>query len=121
MLTDLANEQGSEEHVWTVDLSFDIETRSQNGDIIIRRVYTFRYAEEWDKWTLFEYSEEKTEDTDDITDRNWRESKHLTWDDPRAIPEIDVPPEVSDELAKATGSSEVTIQVPSSMLDDEQN
>lgn len=117
MLSDLQELQESEENLWGVSLSFDIETRSQDGNEIVQKEYTFSYAKEWDKWTFQEYTEKRTPDTASMGDRNWRKAQHILWQDGEAAT-IDVPPEVAKALAKATGSESVTIQVPTGSIND---
>jgi len=112
MLSELSDLQESDESVWGIGMSFDVETRSTDGNEIVHKEYTFSYASEWDKWTFVEYREKRTQDTTRIGDRNWRESRHLMWQDVNETHTIDVPPEVSEALADATGSDSVTIQVP---------
>lgn len=111
MLSDLTDIQSSDESVQSVELSFDIETRSEEADELIQKVYTFSYAEEWDKWTFVEYCEKRTPDTTKVSDRNWRKARHIYWDDTDTR-DIEVPPEVAKSLADATGSDSVTIQTP---------
>jgi hypothetical protein len=109
MLTDLDNLQESDENVQAIELSFDIETRSDDSGECIERRYTFSYAEEWDKWVFTEFKEKRTPDEGRIADRNWRKSRHVMWHDGEA-PNVDVPPEVSQKLKDATGAEKVTIQ-----------
>lgn len=111
MLRDLTEIQSSDESVNGVEMSFDVETRSEEGDELVEKNYVFCYAKEWDKWTFTEYVEKRTPVTGDITDRNWRKSRHIMWDSTETA-SIDVPPEVAQSLADATGSDSVTIQVP---------
>ncbi len=112
MLSELSELQESNEDVWGISMSFDVETRSKESGEIIQKEYKFSYASEWDKWTFVEYREKRTDDTTRIGDRNWRESRHLVWQDVNETHTIDVPSEVSKALADATGSESVTIQVP---------
>lgn len=118
MLNDLSELQSSDERVWNIDLSFDIETRSESGNQLIHKTYTFGYAREWDKWTFIEYHEERAEDTKRVSDRDWRRSRHIVWSDVNETRTIDVPPEVTDALAEATGAESVTIQVPRGSVND---
>jgi hypothetical protein len=112
MLNELEDLQESEESVWTTSMTFDIETRSEDGNELVHKKYVFSYAREWDKWTFSEYEEKRTPDTSRMGDRDWRQSRHIFWKDVNETPTIDVPPEVSKALADATGSESVTIQVP---------
>jgi hypothetical protein len=112
MLNELSGLQSSDESIWHVNMSFEIETRCEESGELVHKTYTFSYAKEWDKWTFQEYHEERTPDTTRITDRNWTRSRHILWSDVSETPTIDVPPEVADALAKATGAESVTIQVP---------
>lgn len=117
MLSDLTDLQSSEESVWSIDLSFDIETRSEENDELVNRKYTFSYAEEWDKWTFKEYREERTPDEERMMERDWKRSRHVVWQD-SDVPTVEVPPEVADALAEATGADDVTIQVPTGAINE---
>ena len=117
MLSDLQELQSSDESLWHIDLSFDIETRSEDGNELVHKTYTFSYAKGWDKWTFKEYHEERTDDTTRMSDRNWKRARHIIWQDINETRTIDVPPEVADALAEATGSESVTIQVPVGGID----
>ena len=118
MLSDLQGLQESDENVWTTAMSVEIETRSEDGDELVHKEYTFSYAKEWDKWTFQEYREKRTPDTTKMTDRNWRKARHIMWNDVNETPTIDVPPEVAQSLAEATGAESITIQVPAGSLDE---
>lgn len=111
MLTDLTDLQSSDEDVQGVELSFDIETRTSDGSELIERQYTFDYAKEWDKWTFVEFLEKRTPNTDQITERNWRKSRHVMWYD-GSEPDVEIPPEVTDALERATGADSIVIQTP---------
>lgn len=117
MLNELSDLQESDESVWHVNLCFSIETRSEADGELVHKEYKFSYAKEWDKWTFQEYHEERTADTRRMTDRNWTRSRHIVWSDVHETRTIDVPPEVADKLAEATGK-DVTIQVPRGSIDD---
>lgn len=116
MLSELEDLQQSEENLWQTSITFDIETRSEDGNEIVQKTYSFSYADEWDKWTFSEYEEKRTPDTASMGDRNWRQAQHIFWQEVNKTPSIDVPPEVSKALAKATGSESVTIQVPAGSI-----
>lgn len=118
MLSELGNLQSSDESVYTTGMTIDIETRSEDGDELVHSEYKFAYAKEWDKWTFVEYIEKRTPDTEQIGDRNWRDAEHIFWQDVSETRRIDVPPEVADSLAEATGADSVTIQVPANGLDE---
>ena len=118
MLSELGNLQSSDESVYTTGMTIDIETRSEANDELVHREYKFAYAKEWDKWTFVEYIEKRTPDTEQIGDRNWRDAEHIFWQDVSETRRIDVPPEVADSLAEATGANSVTIQVPANGLDE---
>lgn len=117
MLTELEQMQSSEENLWGVSLTFDVETRASDDDELVHKKYTFNYADQFDKWTFSEYLEKRTPDTDAMGDRNWRKSQHIFWQDGEAAT-INVPPEVSQSLAEATGSESVTIQAPTGSIND---
>jgi len=112
MLNELSGLQSSGESVMHITMSFEIETRSEESGELVEKEYKFSYAKEWDKWTFQEYTELRTPDTTRISDRNWTRSRHILWHDVNETPTIDVPPEVADALAEATGANSVTIQVP---------
>lgn len=118
MLSELGNLQESDESVYTTGLTIDIETRSEDSDELIHSEYSFAFAQEWNKWTFVEYTEKRTPDTEDIGDRNWRDARHIFWQDVSETRQIDVPPEVATALAEATGADSVTIQVPSNGIDE---
>lgn len=108
MLTELDDIQESSEVVHSQELSIEIETRVDGGPEKIDRKYTFSYAPEWDKWTFVEYTERRGVGSE------WHESRNIMWHETDKTPEIDIPPEVADALAKATGANSITIQVPTS-------
>jgi len=110
MLTDLERLQSSDESVQAVDMSFDIESISDDGEELIERVYTFSHAPEWDKWMFTEFCEKRTPIAERVTERNWRKSRHVVWNDVGETRTIDVPTEVSQKLQEITGAEEVTIQ-----------
>lgn len=100
-------------------LSIEIRTRDKDANNLIEREYSFSYAPEWDKWMFHEYVEERTTDTKRVSDRDWHQTRHILWNDPDDRPEINVPQCVAQQLADATGSSSVTIQVPNGSIVDE--
>lgn len=112
MLTELESIQESDERVSAVDLSFDIESRSEDGSEIVQKVYTFSWVKEFEKWMFSEYVEKRSPDASRASDRNWRKSRHIMWHDVNETPSIDVPPEVSNALEKATGADQIEIQGP---------
>jgi hypothetical protein len=112
MLTELGDIQSSDESVEAVELSFDIETRIEEGGERVARTYTFDYAKEWDKWTFVEFYEERAKDDALPSERVWRQTQHIMWYDVDETPDITVPPEVTDALQKATGAKEIIIQRP---------
>lgn len=118
MLSELEELQQSDESVWSQSMTIEIETRSKSDNELIHKEYTFSYADQFDKWMFSEYVEKRTRDTPSVTERNWRKSRHLFWQDGEAA-SIDVPPEVSQSLADATGSESVTIQTPAGSVDEQ--
>lgn len=114
MLTELTDLQKSEESVNKTTLSITVETRVSGGSSneIVEKLYTFSHAPEWDMWSFYEYQERRSPDTVQISDREWRTAQHIFWQDVSEHRKIDVPPEVAEKLAEATGSDSVTIQVP---------
>lgn len=113
MLNELDGLQESNENVWTVSMTFDIETRSEDGGELIHREYSFSYAKEWDKWTFQEFRERRTPDNGTISDRNWQQSRHIMWNDVGETPTVEVPPEVAEKLKEATGAESIVMQLPS--------
>jgi len=118
MLNELDDLQESDENVWTISMSFEVETRSQDGDELVHRSYTFAYAKEWDKWTFSEFHERRTPDTGLVTDRNWEQSRHIMWHDVNETPTIEVPPEVADKLQEATGAESIVLQIPTGGIEE---
>lgn len=116
MLSELHEKQSSDGNVWSSEMSISIEARNNSCGELVHKEYVFSYAPEWDKWTFSEYVEKRTPDTERVSDRNWRQTRHLMWHDVGEVSEIDVPPEVGDALSEATGG-DVTIQVPSGTID----
>lgn len=117
MLSELESLQESDERLWTcTSVSFTIETRIDEDDELVERTYTFAHAKEWDKWLFQEFEEKRTEDTDSVTDRCWRRSRHVMWQDDE-VRDIDVPPEVGRALKEAIDADSVTIQIPRGSLD----
>lgn len=119
MLNELHDrQQESDESVWGTSISVSVETRTQDGSELVHKTYTFSYAKEWDKWTFQEYEEKRTPASDRVTNRNWRQSRHIMWSDVNDTPTIDVPPEVAEKVAEATGADEVVLQVPVGSVDE---
>jgi hypothetical protein len=115
MLTELTDQQELDESVrGTANVSFTIETRSEDANQLVKRVYTFSHAPEWDKWMFQSFVEERTRDTTRITDRHWKKTKDVTWEDPEAV-DVDVPAEVSQRLEEVTEAEEVILQVPGTL------
>lgn len=119
MLNDLTDLQESEEQIWELTIDFDVRTRSEEQNELIERVYTFSYAKEWDKWMFREFEEERTPDNDGVSDREWARSRHVSSQDLSKLDTIDIPPEVSESLAEATGAEEIVLQVPKPSLSNE--
>lgn len=118
MLAELADSQQSNESIYTMRMSFEIETRSDTGDELIHRTYTFSYTEEWQKWMFHEFHEERTPNTGGISDRQWRQSRHIMWNDVAETPSVEVPPEVANQLQDATGAESIVMQIPTGGIDD---
>lgn len=118
MLSELEGMQESDENVWTISMSFDIETRSEDGNELVHRTYTFSFAKEWEKWTFSEFHERRTLDTTLITERNWQQSRHIMWHDVNETPTVEVPPEVADKLQEATGAESIVMQLPSGGIEE---
>lgn len=112
MLSELIEMQESDEKVWTcAEVSFTIETRSEENGEIIEREYTFSNAPEWEKWSFVEFEEQRAEDTSQITARNWRRTKNVKWHETDE-PSIDVPPEVSEKLKELLELDKLVLQSP---------
>lgn len=119
MLGELSElQQSSDGTIEHIEMKFDVHTRDDEDDELVEKVYTFCYAKEWGKWTFQEYVERRSPDTVRMSDRNWRRVQHCLWHDVNETPDIDVPPQVADKLAQATGSEKVTIQVPCGAMGD---
>lgn len=116
MLTELEQLQESDESVSNVKLSFDIETRSEEGGELVHKEYVFSYADGFGKWMFHKYHEKRTPDTAKMEDRDWHQSRNIVWTETDEVPTIDVPPEVSQSLAEATGAESVTIQMPAGTI-----
>lgn len=119
MLNDLNDLQESDENVWHINLCFEVETRSEESGELIQRKYTFNYAKEWDKWTFGHFHEERTPDGGRVSDRDWTLTRDVHWNDVGELDTIDVPPEVAESLAEATGAEEIVLQVPACGLNNE--
>lgn len=108
MLSDLTKEQESDESVWQVRLTFDISTRHEEDGELIERHYNFGYSEAFDSWSLVEFEEHITPDTESMMERKWEKKRHLTWEDPEQAT-IDVPPEVTQKLDDAINADVMTL------------
>lgn len=112
MLTELSDLQESDEQIWGASkVSFTIETRSEEDRQIIQREYTFSHTPAWDKWMFQEFDEKKTSDTNRVSDRNWRRSRHMFWDESQS-PTVSVPQEVQEQLEELLDVDELTLQTP---------
>lgn len=112
MLEDLSELQESEEDLYaTTTLSFTFYTRSVESNELIHKEYTFDHAKEWDKWTLIKYSELRCDADSATSEREWRRTRQLKWSDTEETPEIDIPPEVTEELKERLGVDEITLQL----------
>lgn len=110
MLSELSGLQESSEDVWgCAEVSFTINTREEDEDEIIEREYTFSHAPEWDKWTFVEFEERRANDAKYLTNRTWRRTKHVMWDDAES-PTVSVPPEVQEKLEEMLGLEQMVIQ-----------
>lgn len=118
MLNELDGLQESDENVWSISMSFEVETRSEDGEELVHRTYRFGYAKEWDKWTFQEFQERRTLDKGLISDRNWQQSRHIMWHDVNETPTIEVPPEVADKLQEATGAESIVLQIPTGGIEE---
>jgi len=99
MLTELNQaQQSSDEKVWVTKLSFDIETRDSSSGESIHRTYTYTYSDEFDEWHLCRMVEKRCDESSLVGERDWTVERDVFWDSPEGI-DIDVPSEVSDQLA----------------------
>lgn len=112
MLSELEQVQDSDESIWAISLSFEVETRSETSDELIHRTYHFGYADEWDKWIFHEFEEKRANNTVSVKERNWHEAEHILWHDADETPSVDVPPEVTEKLQEATGAESIVMQTP---------
>lgn len=114
MLNELTTLQESDERIWrTADVSLSIETRDKQSGELIERTYRFSHAKQFDTWTFTEFTEKRTEDTAQITNRNWRITEHAFWHKPNEIPpDIAVPPEVQRELKERLDADKLVFQQP---------
>ncbi len=111
MLAELGEMQESDESVYSISMSFEVETRSEDAGELVHRQYRFGYAKEWDKWVFHEFSERRTAETEGVANRSWHEARNISWDD--GEPPVEIPTEVSEKLKQATGADTIIIQTPS--------
>lgn len=109
MLDELSELQHDDEDYWLSELSFTVETRG-GDDELVEREYTFTWGEEFEEWQLSRYVERVTEDTSKLRDREWDTRRQLTWQDADR-PDVDVPKIVSDKLAERLECDTVTFQL----------
>lgn len=110
MLNDLTELQTSDEDVWGMpEISFTIQTRSEEGEEIVQRKYVFSRAPEWDKWLFNSFVEKRATDTPEVTSRSWRTSRRVFWDEAEE-PTVDVPPEVTRKLENLLDADSVVLQ-----------
>jgi hypothetical protein len=98
MLTDLNEQQSSDEQVWVTKLSFDVETRDTEQGETVHRTYTYTYGEEFDEWHLYHYQEKRCDESTPVGKRDWRIERDVFWDSAEAA-DIDIPSEVSRKLS----------------------
>lgn len=112
MLNELTELQQSDEIIWGMSrVSFEIQTRLEESNEIIERSYTFSYAPEWDKWSFVEFEERKAEDVKLMSNREWRTTRRAVTTDSGPL-DIDVPPEVSEQLEELLDLESVVLQTP---------
>jgi len=112
MLSELSEFQDSDESVWGGSkVSFTVETREEDAEEIVRRVYTFSKTMGLDEWVFHEFEEYRTNNTKHIMDRSWRQTRNISWDDTEAS-SVDVPPSVEKEFEKLLGAEKINIQKP---------
>jgi len=109
MLNEVGELQSSNQDVWgNARVSFTIETREPTDDELIQRKFTFSHADKWDKWVVHTYEESRCDNTRRVSDRNWRRTRKIHWDDAAQFPEV--PPEVENKLQELLGLEELNIQ-----------
>jgi hypothetical protein len=112
MLTELSDLQESDERVWScAEVSFTIQTRSDDDGEIVERDYTFSHAPEWDMWSFTEFEERRAKDSTSVANRNWRRTRHILWDNIESTT-INVPQEVEKKLEELLGLEQLVIQNP---------
>ena len=110
MLDELAALQTSDDQYWMSSLSFSVETRSEDGDELVHKTYTFTTTETADEWHFSEYKEKRCDATDGITDRNWRQSRHVWWHEEEEV-DVEVPRIVTNKLADELGVDTVKLEL----------
>lgn len=118
MLSELGDIQESDESIWNISMTFEVETRSEDGNELVHKKYNFGYAKEWDTWTFHEYVEKRTPNTGTVSDRNWRDARHIMWGDVTETPSVEVPPEVAEKLREATGADSITMELPAGGIEE---
>jgi hypothetical protein len=73
----------------------------------VRRIYTFDYASNWNKWVFVEFEEKRAP-----LGGEWRQSRHIMWYDQDEVPTVDIPSEVTEKLAEVTDADDVVLQRP---------
>lgn len=111
MLSQLSELQKSDETYWMTSMSFSVETRTEDGDELVHKTYTFSWGEEFDEWHFTEYEEKRCSVESKANCRNWKKSRHVWWNEVTKSIDVDIPQKVSDKLAERLGCEEVTIQL----------
>lgn len=110
MLSELSELQSSDEKTWGCpEISFTIDTRSDDDGEIVERKYTFSYAKEWDQWSFIEFDERRADADARVTAQNWRRTRHVFWDDTESA-DVSVPPEVTAKLEEVLGLDSMVLQ-----------
>lgn len=113
MLGELNKMQPDDRTIMDTTLSIEITTQSDDSERLLKESYTFGFVPEHDKWIIEEYVEQRSQDTDQVRDRQWSQTDHILWYDDDFEDRLTVPTTVADRLAEAVGVDSVTIQVPS--------
>lgn len=110
MLEHLNDLQSSDEETTFTDLSFTIETRSDDGSEKVRKQYTFDHIPETGEWLFKEYEEYRSGTKFGYSDGDWRRVRHSMWSDGDSC-DIAVPPCVNEELQERLSADEVVIRL----------
>lgn len=114
MLTELSDIQESDEDIWgSPTISISMRTREYAGEHIIERTYTFGRSQLEDKWALQEFEERKSTANKISSKGDWETVNRAMWHEQHKMPDnIDIPPEVQQELMEILDLDEITLEHP---------